>query len=198
MARATHSLVPPAAAQALQPLSHTAPRAPGRWVLSQIPHPGATESLRWGPVLWPRPLHTPFFQRPSWQPWDHILLALVLQRWWLWRSIPCDTPLRVVGGGCPLDGPFRSTKTRQHQGRVSQGPDSGEGGVPSHPTVPEGRASRDSILPKVPGGKKKKNKVPGVLPCVLAVTHLCQVLSLAGGHWAEISIAQPPPCFFTT
>lgn len=92
------------------------------------------------------------------------------------------TPLRVVGGGCP----FRSTQTRQHQGWASQGPGGGEGGVPSHPTVPEGRASRDNILPKV----------PGVLPCVLAVTHLCQVLSLAGGHWAEIYLHCPAPSLF--
>lgn len=190
VAQATQSVVPPAAAQALQPLSHAAPRAAGCWALSQTPHPGATETLRRGSVLWVQSLHTPSFRRPSWQPRGHTQLTLVPQHWWLWRSLLCDPAHPSEGGGwrLPTDGPFRSTDTRQHPRWVSWGPGGGEGGVPSHPTVPEGRTSRDNIFPKV----------PGVLPCVLAITHLCQVLSLVGGHWAEISITQPPPCFFTT
>ena len=102
VARATHSLVSPAAAQALQPLSHAAPRAPGCWALSQTPHPGAAETLRQGSVLWVWSLHTPSFRRPSWQPRGHIQLTLVPQRWWLWWSIPCDPAHPSEGGGWRL------------------------------------------------------------------------------------------------
>lgn len=215
MARATHSLVPPAAAQALQPLSHAAPRAPGCWALSQTSHPGAAETLRWGLILWVQSLHTPSFRRPSWQPRGHIQLTLMPQRWCLWRSIPCDPAHPSEGGGwrLPTGGPFRSTHTRQQQGRVSRGPGGGEGGVPSHPTVPEGRASRDNILPEVPGvlpvswlspifarfylwleGTRQRSPLPRPLPVFYNLTLLSGDLECTGWPWRGWGVGSPWWC----
>ena len=62
-------------------------------------------------------------------------------------------------------------------------------GAPVHPTIPEGRAARDSVLPKV--SRPLGSCLVSWLSPIVARFHL----------WLEgtglTSLAQPPPCFHT-